>query len=177
MKRQFLTISVLFSALFIFCACNSVSPNTESGLDMQKNTLTEKQKADNRAKVYQFLKKAGTYYIATVEGEQPRVRPFGTIHQFDGKLYIQTGKSKKVSKQIGANGKVELCAMYGKRWIRLSGTLVNDDRREAKVSMLEEYPALKSMYTPDDPNTQVLYFVNATAVITGFGEKTEILKF
>ena len=87
--------------------------------------------------VYQFLKDAQTYYLATMEGDQPRVRPFGTIHMFEGKLYIQTGKSKEVSKQIVENGKVEICAMRGEDWIRVAGTLVEDDRVEARQSMLD----------------------------------------
>lgn len=86
-------------------------------------------------RVYEFLKTAETYYLATVEGDQPRVRPFGTVHMFEGKLYIQTGKGKNVAKQIAANPKVELCAMKGDEWIRVAGTLVLDDRTEAQESM------------------------------------------
>jgi len=115
-----------------------------------------------------FLKKTGTYYLATVDGDQPRVRPFGTVLLYEGKLYIQTGKKKNVSRQIGRNGKVELCAFDGATWLRLSGTLVNDDRREPKAAMLEAYPGLKKMYSPDDGNTQVLYFRDATAVFNSF---------
>lgn len=118
--------------------------------------------------VYEFIKQAKTYYLATVEGDQPRVRPFGTIHIFDGKLYIQTGKVKECSKQIGINPKVELCAMKGGEWIRLSGELVNDDRIEAKASMLDANPSLKDLYKADDDNTQVLYFKNAKATIYSF---------
>lgn len=88
-------------------------------------------------KVFQFLKDAETYYLATVEGDQPRVRPFGTVHIFEGKLYIQTGKRKDVSRQIMANGKVEICAMKDGEWIRVAGTLVEDDRTEARQSMLD----------------------------------------
>ena len=128
-------------------------------------------------RVYEFLKAAETYYLATVEGDQPRVRPFGTVHLFEGKLYIQTGKGKSVAKQIAANPKVELCAMKGNEWIRLSGTLVNDDRREAKVSMLEAYPSLKKMYSPDDGNTQVLYFKDATATIYSFSRDPIVIRF
>ena len=108
---------------------------------------------------------------------QPRVRPFGTIHIFDGKLYIQTGKKKNVSKQLGINGKTELCAMKGDKWIRVSGTLVNDDRREAKVSMLDAYPSLKKMYSPDDGNTQVLYFRDAIATIYSFSGEPVVIRF
>ena len=127
--------------------------------------------------VVQFLKECGTYYLATTDGDQPRVRPFGTIHIFEGKLYIQTGKKKNVSRQLGVNGKTELCAMKGDEWIRLSGTLVNDDRREAKASMLDAYPSLKKMYSLDDDNTQVLYFKDATATIYSFSHEPIVIKF
>ena len=128
-------------------------------------------------KVCNFLKHTKVYYLATVEGDQPRVRPFGTVMLYEGKLYIQTGRKKNVSKQIAKNGKVELCAFDGKCWLRLSGTLVDDNRRAAKAAMLDSYPGLKKMYSPDDNNTQVLYFKNATAVFSTFGAKPVTVKF
>lgn len=130
-------------------------------------------------KTYQFIKEAQTYYIATVDKDQPRVRPFGTIHIFEGKLYIQTGRRKNVGQQLLANGKTELCAMKGNEWIRVSGELVDDNRREAKVSMLDEYESLKSMYSPDDDNTMVLYFKpgTVTATIYSFDNKPIEMKF
>ena len=124
-------------------------------------------------KVVEFLKEAGTYYLATVEGDQPRVRPFGTVHVFEGKLYIQTGKVKSVSKQIHANPKAEICAFKDGRWLRVTGELVEDDRREARVSMLEAYPSLKAMYSPDDGNTEVFYFENAVATFYSFTSAPE----
>ncbi len=128
-------------------------------------------------RVEQFLKDAGTYYLATVEGDQPRVRPFGTAHIFEGKLYIQTGKKKKVSKQLHLNPKAELCAFMNGQWLRVSGELIEDDRREARVSMLEAYPSLKKMYDADDGNTEVFYFKNATAVFYSFTSAPEVVKF
>lgn len=128
-------------------------------------------------KVYKFLDEAQTYYLATVEGDQPRVRPFGTALLYNGRLYIQTGKVKPVSKQIAANPKVEVCAFKDGRWLRVSGELVNDDDRAVKVAMLEKMPELKSMYDPDDGNTQVLYFKNATAVFSSFTEAPETVTF
>lgn len=115
-----------------------------------------------------FLKTVGTYYLATVEGDQPRVRPFGTAHLFEGRLYVQTGKKKDVSRQIAANPKVELCACKGGEWLRVSGELAEDDRRCARESMLEAYPELRSLYDEDDGNTQVFYFKNATATFFSF---------
>lgn len=127
--------------------------------------------------VYEFLKKAGTYYIATVEGDQPRVRPFGTVNEFEGKLYIQTGKCKPVSKQIAANPKVEICASFGEEWIRVACELVEDDRFEAKKSMLDAYPMLRGMYDENDGNTQVLYMKNAVATITSFKKEPVVIRF
>ena len=128
-------------------------------------------------KVEKFLKEAGTYYLATVDGDQPRVRPFGTIHIFEGKLYIQTGKMKDVSKQIHKNPKVEICAFKDGDWLRLSGELVEDERVEAKTSMLDAYPNLKQMYSADDPNTEVFYFKNATASFSSFTHGPETYTF
>ena len=128
-------------------------------------------------KVYQFLDEAKTYYLATVEGDQPRCRPFGTALLYDGKLYIQTGKVKAVSKQIAANPKVEICAFNGGKWLRVAGELVNDDSRDVKVAMLEKMPMLKKMYSADDDNTQVLYFKNATATFCSFTEAPEVITF
>jgi uncharacterized pyridoxamine 5'-phosphate oxidase family protein len=127
--------------------------------------------------VYEFLKNAKTYYLATADGDQPRVRPFGTAHIFDNKLYIQTGKKKDVSKQMGKNPKIEICAMNEGKWIRISATAVNDDRVEAKKSLLEAYPNLKNMYSATDNNCQVLYLKNATATISSFGGEPKVIKF
>ena len=128
-------------------------------------------------RVEKFLKEAGTYYLATVDGDQPRVRPFGTAHIFEGKLYIQTGNKKDVSKQIHANPKVEICAFKDGVWLRVAGELVSDDRREAKQSMLDAYPSLQGMYSADDDNTEVLYFKNATATFSSFTGAPEVVTF
>ena len=127
--------------------------------------------------VYDFLKSAETYYLATVERDQPRVRPFGTVDIFEDKLYIQTGKSKDVSKQLAANPKAELCAFKDGTWLRVSGELVNDDRREATAHMLDGYPQLQAMYSADDDNTQVLYFKNATATFSSFTAPPKTITF
>lgn len=122
--------------------------------------------------LYTFLKKdAPTYYLATMDGDQPRVRPFGTIDLFEGKLYIQTGKSKDVYKQIMANPKVEICACAGTDWWRITGTLVADDRVEAKKHMLDDYPSLRAMYDENDNNTIVLYFDHAVANFSSLAGK------
>ena len=127
--------------------------------------------------VYDFLKACNTYYLATVEGDQPRVRPFGTVDIFEGKLYIQTGKVKDVSKEMQANPKVEICAFNGEKWIRVAGEVVRDDRVEAKEHMLDSYPNLKTLYRADDDNTEVLYLKNVTAIISSFTEEAKVIKF
>ena len=127
--------------------------------------------------VYDFLKKCETYYLATVENDQPRVRPFGTIDLFEDKLYIQTGKVKNVSKQIAKNPKVEICAFDGNTWIRIEAVAVNDDRIEAKQHMLDNYPSLQKMYKADDNNTQVLYLKDATATFYSFTQEPKVVKF
>lgn len=128
-------------------------------------------------KVYEFLKDAQTYYLATVDGDQPRVRPFGTVNIFEGKLYIQTGKSKDVSKQLHANPKAEICAFKDGVWLRVAGELIEDDRREARASMLDAYPNLRSMYSEDDGNTEVFYIQNATATFSSFTAAPEVINF
>lgn len=128
-------------------------------------------------RVAKFLKEAETYYLATVENDQPRVRPFGTINIFDGKLYIQTGKVKEVSKQIHANPKVEICAFKNGEWVRVAGELVEDERIEAEKAMLEAYPSLQGMYSAEDGNTEVFYFKNAVATFSSFTKTPETVEF
>lgn len=125
--------------------------------------------------VYQFLKEKQTYYLATMDGDQPRVRPFGTVDLFEGRLYIQTGKSKDVFKQIAENPRVEICACAGMEWLRVAATLVPDDRTEAKKHMLDAYPHLRGMYDENDDETIVLYLKDATATfatLTGAPART-----
>ena len=128
-------------------------------------------------RIHDFLKNAETYYLATVEGDQPRVRPFGTVHIFEGKLYIQTGKAKPVAQQLAANPKAEICAFKDGAWLRVAGELVEDDRVEARKSMLDAYPGLRRMYDENDGNTQVLYFKHAVATFSSFGDPAETVEF
>ena len=128
-------------------------------------------------KVYKFLDEAKTYFLATVEGDQPRVRPFGTVLLSDGKLYIQTGKIKEVSKQIATNPKVEICAFKDGKWLRVSGELVNDENRDIRVAMLEKMPELKGMYSVDDGNMQMFYFIHGKAVFSSFTSAPETIEF
>lgn len=129
-------------------------------------------------KVYDFIKKNNVYYLATVEGDQPRVRPFGTIDIFDGKLYIQTGKSKDVSKQLQANPNAEISVFAPDTgvWLRVAGKLIRDENIEAKRQMLDAYPHLKEMYSAEDENTEVLYFEDATATFYSFTAEPEVIK-
>lgn len=130
-------------------------------------------------KVCSFLKETGAYYLATVEDGQPRVRPFGTANIFENKLYIQTGKVKPVSKQLAQNPRFEICAFKAEtgEWLRLSGELVEDDRTEARKSMLDAYPSLRAMYDENDGNTQVLYVKNAKAVFCSFTKEPLTVEF
>ncbi|MDR0726278.1 MAG: pyridoxamine 5'-phosphate oxidase family protein [Prevotellaceae bacterium] len=162
MKRIVCLLSV-----FLFGAglCKALASNV---VDSLKTCSKEEQ---SMREVYDFLKKCGHYFIATVDGDQPRVRPFGTAVIFENKLYIQTGKKKNVSKQMKANPKIEICAldMTEGKWLRIAATVVTDDRREAKQYVLDQYPSLKSMYSADDDNTHVLYLKNVTATFSSFG--------
>ena len=139
--------------------------------------LEKRQEATGIEKVYYFLNDAPAYYLATVDGKQARVRPFGTILLYDGKLYIQTGKVKAVSKQIAENPFVEICAFLNGAWIRVACELVEDDNHEAKVEMLEKMPTLKDMYSADDDNMQMFYMKDATATISSFTEEPEVIRF
>ncbi len=127
--------------------------------------------------VYEFLKKCETYYLATVEGDQPRVRPFGTTDLFEGRLYIETGKRKPVSHQMLANPKVEICAFDGTTWLRVQANAIEDDRFEARKHMLDSYPSLRSMYNEHDGNCQVLYLRDVVATFSTFGGEPRTIAF
>jgi len=165
-------VTILLSA-FLMASCLHVA--------VASNPVAEKNAKDELAMkdVYDFLKKCGTYFIATAEGDQPRVRPFGTVGLFENKLYIQTSKQKRVSKQLKANPKVEICALNQAegKWIRVAATLVNDDRVAAKQAMLKEYPSLANTYSATDDKTQVLYLKDATATFSSFTEEDKVVKF
>ncbi len=127
--------------------------------------------------VYEFLKESGTYYLATVDNDKPKVRPFGTVNIFENKLYIQTGKNKDVYKQLVSNGNAEICVFNNGKWIRVEGKLIPDDRVEAKKDMLDHYPELRNMYNENDDNTIVLYFDDAKATISSFTEEPKVISF
>lgn len=127
--------------------------------------------------VQKFLKDCGVYYLATIDGDKPRVRPFGTAEIFEKRLYIQTGKKKEVYKQIEKNNNIEICAFKDGKWIRISGKLILDDRTEAKKDMLDKNPGLRNMYNENDDNTAVLYLQDAKAVISSFTEEPKIIEF
>lgn len=171
--KLLLPFAALLMTVVSGCCCTSGNAKPDA-----KKCSSSEPPPSSITDVYKFLKQNRTYYLATVDGDQPRVRPFGTALLFEGKLYIQTGRKKNVSKQIGKNGKVELCCYDGSsRWLRLTGTLVDDNRREAKAAMLDAHPGLKKMYSPDDNNTQVLYFKNAEAVFYSFTAPPVTVKF
>ncbi|HVN95195.1 MAG TPA: pyridoxamine 5'-phosphate oxidase family protein [Syntrophorhabdaceae bacterium] len=127
--------------------------------------------------VYEYLKKCGMYFIATVDGDQPRVRPFGSLLIFEKRLYFQTGKVKNVAKQLAKNPKIEICAIADRKWIRIEAIAVEDDRMEARQAMLDAHPQLKGMYAADDGNCEVFYLKNATATFSARGEEPRVVKF
>lgn len=127
--------------------------------------------------VYEFLKACKTYYLATVEGGQPRVRPFGTIDLYDGRLYIQTGRKKDVSKQMHDNPRIEICAFMNGRWLRVAATAVSDDNIEAEKHLLDAYPELSAMYKPGDGNNEVFFLKDATATFSSFTEQPKVISF
>lgn len=128
-------------------------------------------------RVCEFLQKAHVFYVATMDGDQPRVRPFGIAHIIDGKLCVMTGRMKPVSKQIATNPKVEVCACVETKWVRIEGVLVEDDCVETRQAMLDAYPHMKKTYAADDGNMQVLYFKDATATFDSFGGEHAVIKF
>ena len=128
-------------------------------------------------RVVQFLKEAEVYYLATVDGDQPRVRPFGTINVFEGKIYIQTGKKKDCYRQLLENPNAEICCFKDGKWLRIAGKLIPDDRVEAKKDMLDKNPNLRGMYNENDDNTIVLYFEDAVATFSSFTEAPKEIRF
>ena len=168
-------VLAFFAAALLLCCCTGGRNQEESPSPTPENYSTMNE--EGMWKVHDFIKACGYYFIATEDGDQPRVRPFGTINVFDGKLYIQTGHVKNVAKQISANGKVELCAYNGQEWIRLSGTLVEDTRVEARKAMLDAYPNLRGMYDENDGNTAVFFFTDAVADICSFANEKETIEF
>jgi len=174
MKR----ILVLAAVAAILASCgnnaNQAAPETQTEKYMIEQTTPN---PENAALAQQFLKKAGTYYLATEENGQPRVRPFGTAEIFEGKLYIQTGKAKNVYKQLLANPQAEICAYVDGEWIRIECELIPDERVEAKKDMLDKNESLRSMYNENDDNTIVLYMRNATATISSFTAQPRKFQF
>lgn len=176
--------NIAIAAILLLAGCTQPAKETASSEEKADNICIavnpESYKTtyvENQQKVYDFLKATGTYYLATTEGDQPRVRPFGTVNIFEGKLYIQTGHKKNVAKQIAANAKVGICAFNGKEWLRVAATLVEDPRIEAKKDMLDHYPNLRSMYDESDDNTAVYFLTNAEAKLSSFGTEDVIFKF
>ena len=142
---------------------------------MDANTKTG---AEGIEKVYNYLNDSGTYYLATVDGNKPQVRPFGTILLDDGKLYIQTGKGKRVVQQLSANPNAQICACKNDgTWIRVSAELVPDNRREIKEKMLEKMPVLKNMYSAEDDSMQMYWLKDGEACICSFAAAPETIQF
>ena len=146
---------------------------------MAAKGYSQEMKESNMQEVQSYLKECGAFFIATTDGNQPRVRPFGVSEIINGRLYIITGKVKDVYKQMDKNGKFEICALKksGSEWMRLSGTLVNDETLSVKEEFLKRNPGLKAMYKADDDNMAVLYITNATARFCSFSAPERKVNF
>ena len=162
--------------LFAFAVIMTMSSFGSAKAD---NTISQEMKEKNMQEVQAFLKDCGAFFIATVDGDQPRVRPFGVSEIIDGRLYIMTGKVKDVFKQMAKNGKFEICALKksGSEWMRISGTLINDETLSVKEEFLKRNPGLKSMYKADDGNMAVLYITNCTARFSSFSAPERTVNF
>ncbi len=125
-----------------------------------------------------YLAECRVFYLATVDGDQPRVRPFGVSEIYNGRLYLMSGKSKEVFKQLVANPKFELSATKanGAEWIRVSGRLVNDDDVVMKQYLLDQNPELKQLYKADD-NMAAMYITDGEARFFSFNEPERRVKF
>lgn len=173
-------LRLLALALALFAVMTQGTAIAQSRASQPQSTTIDTQTVkQNMQEVQNYLKECGAFYIATVDGDQPRVRPFGVSEIINGRLYIMTGKVKDVFKQMDANGKFEICALKpsGSEWMRLSGILVNDDDLAVKTEFLERNPGLKGMYKPDDGNMAVLYITNATARFCSFSAPERVVNF
>lgn len=159
----------------VTCRGNYLGVTNEFGVVMKRSEVLKQE--NSMKTVCEFLQKAHVFYVATVEGDQPRVRPFGIAHIIDGKLCIMTGKCKPVSHQLAANPKAEVCACIGTQWVRIAGKLIEDDRMETRQAMLDAYPFMKKTYAADDGNMQVLYFEDATATFDSFKGEHKVVRF
>lgn len=172
--------------VFIIVATASCSPKTgESASKVTTDIVAtptdhaaySSPNPDVQQRVYDYIMQKGVFYIATVDGDQPRVRPFGALHIFEGKLYIITGHVKRVSKQLASNPKTELCAQGNNEWVRVAATLVEDERIVAKKAVLDAYPNLRSSYNENDDNIAVYYLTDATATFSSFSAQDETVTF
>ena len=145
--------------------CAPKQEKSDSPVNPQEYTTSN---MEGMKTVREFLQSTHVYFLATVECDQPQVRPFGTAEIIEGKLYIQTGHIKNVAKQIAANPKVAICAFNGEQWLRITATLVEDPRVEIKKAMLDANPGLRSMYDENDGNTAVYFLKDAKATISSF---------
>ena len=182
MKKMILAMAVLFT--MAACTQNKPSQAVENEKEsvaqtVAADTIDPQTKQANMEEVLAYLKECGAFFIATVDGDQPRVRAFGVSEIIDGRLYIMTGKVKDVYKQMAKNGKFEICALKksGSEWMRLSGTLVNDETLAVKEEFLNRNESLKSMYKADDDNMAVLYITNATARFCSFSAPERTVGF
>lgn len=114
----------------------------------------------------ELLKAAGVYFVATTDGDQPKLRPFGVINEFDDKIYLATSNQKAVFAQFIANPKVQLSASLPDKWFRIEAKLVQDRRDVAKQSFLDNNERLKEIYEGDAfKNLEVFYLTDITTTV------------
>lgn len=172
---------LLFGLMFVCFILISCNKNQNTAKDNNNQTQQTTENNDNVKIVYDFIKNCGIYYLATVENDKPRIRPFGTIDLFENKIYFLTEKKKNVYKQMMANPKIEICTYNGSIWIRLEATAVNDNSKTAKEHIIEVmskiYPKVTVLYNIDDDNTQAFYLKDATATFYSYTEDPKVIKF
>ena len=178
MKKILFALAILLAV----AACNKqtdADTSTQGSETVTNDTISKEMMQQNMKEVQDYLKECGAFFIATTDGDQPRVRPFGVSEIINDRLYIMTGKVKDVYKQMAANGKFEICALKksGSEWMRLSGVLVNDETLSVKEEFLNRNESLKSMYKADDDNMAVLYIKDATARFFSFTAPERTVQF
>lgn len=127
-------------------------------------------------KVYEFLEDAKTFYLATMEGNQPRVRPYGAMLFFEGKNYIMAFGQTNATRQIAANQKAEICAFKG-RTLRIECKLVEDNRPEVGKALVDKMPVLKPVLGENGENGVMYYLKDATANFFKIMKLDETVKF
>jgi len=129
-------------------------------------------------KIYDFLHEAKRFFVATVDKDKPRVRPFGSYMIYDGKLYFSTADTKPFWRQIIENPNIEICACDGEGgWLRIEAKANPDRRKVVKEAMLRQNPRLQQIYEAHGKHVALFYITNATAAFENLKGEKEVFKF